>query len=370
MDDTSAPPASYSLLPNYAGCLHARVERGRAVSPLADLGGVFVIVATAPGRCGVLGNPTDMYSGSVISCSTVERARCEIYPADTLIVEADNGERQEITSEADLEPRGDRLDLAKAVLKGLNITPGTHRFHLKTSTEIPMQAGIAGSTALVGAVYGAVAKQIGLVQNRYAQAESIRRIEYEIMGVVCGFQDQYMTIFGGLNYMDFRDKGSHIDQNVQPYATIEPLADIAPKLPVVLAHTGVKHHSGTVHKSVRQRWLEGEVVVREAYERVQNLARWGKTALLTSDWEKLADAMNENQKIQHDLGASGEACDRLIEVALANGAIAGKLAGAGHGGTILALTFEPERTIAALKAAGAGRILIPSPSPGLIVEQK
>lgn len=329
-----------------------------------------MIVSTAPGRCGVLGNPTDMYGGSVISCSTKERARCEIHPADALIVEADNGERQEITSVADYEPRGDRLDLAKAVLKGMNVMPGTHRFHLKTATEIPMQAGLAGSTALVGAVYGAVAKQLGLVQHRHAIAEAIRDIEYRIMGVVCGFQDQHMAVFGGLNYMDFRDKGSHIPPEDQPYATVEPLADVVPPLPVVLAHTGVKHHSGTVHKSVRERWLEGDPEVRTGYDRIPHLARWGKRALIEGDWETVATLMNENQKIQHDLGASGEACDKLIAVALANGAIAGKLAGAGGGGTILALTFEPERTIQALKDAGAGRILVPEPSMGLTVTEE
>jgi galactokinase len=32
------------------------------------------VIATAPGRCGVLGNPTDMYGGSVLSCSLSERA--------------------------------------------------------------------------------------------------------------------------------------------------------------------------------------------------------------------------------------------------------------------------------------------------------
>jgi mevalonate kinase len=138
----------------------------------------------------------------------------------------------------------------------------------------------------------------------------------------------------------------------------------------LLAHTGVKHHSGSVHKSVRERWLEGDPAVQSGYERIQSLARWGKAALLARDWERLADAMNENQKIQHDLGASGKACDDLIAVAQANGAIAGKLAGAGHGGTILALTFDPERTTAALKAAGAGRILVPAPqSDGLIVTE-
>ncbi len=335
-----------------------------------------MIVSTAPGRCGVLGNPTDMYGGSVISCSTRERARCEIREADALIVEAegDEVERQTITTEADLAPRGDRLDLAKAVLKGLNVRPGdsAHAFHLTTSTEIPMQAGLAGSTALVAAVFGAVAKHLAQTLPPHETAEAIRGIEYEIMGVVCGFQDQYMAVFGGLNYLDFRDKGSHLPPNDQPLATVEPLAARvgAGPLPFLLAHTGVKHHSGSVHKSVRERWLEGDAAVRDGYERIQSLARWGKAALLAGDWERLADAMNENQQIQHDLGASGRACDDLIAVARANGAIAGKLAGAGHGGTILALTFDPERTTAALKAAGAGRILVPAPaSDGLTVTE-
>ncbi len=327
-----------------------------------------VIVSTAPGRCGVLGNPTDMYGGSVISCATQERARCEITDADALIVEADNGEIQTIETVADLEPRGDRLDLAKAVLKGTGVTPGTHKFHLKTGTDIPMQAGLSGSTALVGAVWGAVAAQLGIKLNKHAQAEAIRDIEYSIMGVVCGFQDQYMAVFGGLNYMDFRDKGSHIAPKDQPFATVEPLAPyLKGSLPIVLAHTGVKHHSGSVHKSVRERWLEGDPAVRTGYDRIQWLARNHKDAFLNGDWDALARAMNENQQIQHDLGASGKACDDLIAVALANGALAGKLAGAGHGGTVLALTFEPERTIAAVRAAGAGRILTPAPSEGLTV---
>lgn len=327
-----------------------------------------MIVSTAPGRCGILGNPTDMYGGSVISCSTRERARCEIRESAGLVIEADNGEAQEIRSAADLEPRGDRLDLAKSVLKGLDVRPDARAFHLKTSTEIPMQAGLAGSTALVAAVFGAVAHQTGLFLHPHATATAIRNIEYEIMGVVCGFQDQYMTVFGGLNYLDFRDLRSDLAPADMPYATVEPLAGVAPPLPIILAHTGVKHHSGSVHKSVRERWLEGDRAVRDGYDRIQYLARWNKEALLTGDWECLAHAMNENQRIQQDLGASGEACDRLIAVARENGALAGKLAGAGHGGTILALTLEPERTAAALLAAGADRILQPAPVEGLTVE--
>lgn len=332
-----------------------------------------MIVATAPGRCGVLGNPTDMYGGSVISSSLSERAQCTLTSSDSLIVEADNGEQQVIQSLADLEPSPDfpRLDLAKAVLKGMGVAPGEHGFHLKTSTDIPMQAGLAGSTALMAAVYGAVAKKLGRVEHKHAVAAAIRKIEYEILGVICGFQDQYMAVFGGLNYMDFRDKGSHIPMDQQPYATVEPLLElVAQPLPFVLAHTGVKHHSGAAHRPVRQRWLENDPEVREAYDLfVPQLVRYGKKALLEGDWETIATLMNQNQEVQFRLGASGAAVDKLVEVALGNGALGAKLAGAGQGGTVLCLTFEPERTIAALKEAGAGRIIRPVPSAGLTVTE-
>lgn len=333
-----------------------------------------MIVATAPGRCGVLGNPTDMYGGSVLSCSLSERATCTLTDSPTLILEADNGETQTLVTRADLEPHPDtpRLDLAKAVLKGMGVVPGEVGFHLKTHSEIPMQAGLAGSTALMAAVYGAVSKKLGRTEHPYAIAAAIRKIEYEILGVICGFQDQHMAVFGGLNYMDFRGKGSHLPMDDQPYATIEPLLALVPQpLPFVLAHTGVKHHSGAAHKPVRQRWLDDDPEVRHAYDVfVPDLARRGKQAILEGDWETIATLMNQNQEVQFRLGASGAAVDALVEVALANGALGAKLAGAGQGGTVLCLTFEPERTIAALKEAGAGRILQPVPSEGLTVTEK
>lgn len=143
-----------------------------------------MIVATAPGRCGVLGNPTDMYGGSVISCSLSECATCTLSDTEALILEADNGEQQVIASPADLEPSPDfpRLDLAKAVLKGMGIAPSEVGFHLKTGTEIPMQAGLAGSTALMAAVYGAVSKKIGRVEHKHAIAAAIRRSSTRFLG--------------------------------------------------------------------------------------------------------------------------------------------------------------------------------------------
>src|SRR5210317_1390126 len=73
------------------------------------------IECSAPGRCGIIGNPTDMYGGSVLSCSIGLRARVKITPADTLTLVTNDSECH-ITSRKDLRPREDLFDLPRAIL--------------------------------------------------------------------------------------------------------------------------------------------------------------------------------------------------------------------------------------------------------------
>jgi galactokinase/mevalonate kinase-like predicted kinase len=187
--------------------------------------------------------------------------------------------------------------------------------------------------------------------------------------VVCGYQDQYMAGFGGINYLDFRDKEFYREVMSEPYATVEPLSEHVERLPFILANTGVQHHSGAVHKPIRERWLEGDREVVEGYVRIGKLAREGKKALLNQDWRLLGELMNENHDIQRRLGGSGPENERLIEAALRAGAYGAKLAGAGQGGTIIAVHPEPASLEGALVAAGARRILYPEPQEGVRLEQ-
>ncbi|MDO8586703.1 MAG: hypothetical protein Q7T82_06640 [Armatimonadota bacterium] len=326
------------------------------------------ILASAPGRAGIVGNPSDMYGGSVISCSTFERACCVLTPSETLVLEAP-GEEQEIRSPEDLDLRQNRLDISKAVLKWYGIDPGSARFKLSTTTDIPENAGLAGSTALLVSVFSCVGEYLGEQLKPHEVAENARRVEANILGITCGYQDQYMAVFGGLNFLDFHGKERLQQTDWEPFATLEPLSDEVERVPFVVAHTGIKRHSGQVHRSVRERWMEGEPAVVHGYERVAELARLAKKALIQERWEELGALMNENHSVQQGLGASGEVNDKLIEIARKNGAIGAKLAGAGHGGTIIALTFDTDATIAALEDAGARRILIPRPTTGLTIQR-
>lgn len=332
------------------------------------------IIATAPGRCGLIGNPTDMYGGCVISCTTQERAECRLKPETDALMLTNEDEQQILQTREDLQFRGDKLDIARAALTFFNVDPACDHFALHLKTDIPMRAGLAGSTAMLAAIVGALDAYLEWNLNRYALAETTRKIEARVMGIVCGLQDQHMAVFGGLNFMDYAGKQELEQQDDEPLATIEPLSlwmgEALDTPPLLLAHTGIQHHSGTVHKSPRERWLSGERVVRDSYAQIAHLARQGKRALVEQRWRDLGMLMNENHAIVAALGGSGPANETLIAAARKAGAYGAKLAGAGGGGTILTLTHDPEIVGAALMSAGAERLLIPKPQSGLILSRR
>lgn len=321
------------------------------------------VTASAPGRVGFVGNPTDMYGGSVISCSTKERARVTIQPADRLILDA-GAEQRIIASPDDLVTREDIFDIARVALAGTE--SADLRVRITWSTDIPFRAGLSGSTALLVSMVAGLLAFRGLRHNPYHQAELVRGIEYRNL-TFCGYQDAYMCTFGGLHYMDFRGKEFHLEYGTDPYATLEPMpASVI--LPAVVVITGGQRVSGGVHTPLRERWLAGESEVVEAYDAIAALAREGKKAILDNRLDALGKLMNENQAITHSLGGSNPEDDRFIELARQAGASGAKLAGSS--GAIVALHESPRALARAMTEAGATGILEPSPGPGLEIEQK
>ncbi len=274
----------------------------------------------------------------------------------------------EVGSEADLALQGDLLDLGRAVLRFLGAPLPLAR--IAYESEIPLRSGLAGSTALVVALMRALLAWRGedLVNHRLAEAS--RKLEREGLGIVCGFGDQYMAVFGGLRFLDFRGKAHGDATETTRFASVEDLEQSVPSLPFVLGFTGVQHASSSVHAPIRERWLAGERAVREGYARVAALGAEGRRALLAQDWSRLGHAMNENHEIQRGFGGSGESNERLIAAALAAGALGAKLAGAGQGGTIVALWPEADSAPLehALRNAGVEAVYRPEPVSGVSIE--
>ena len=304
------------------------------------------ILVSAPGRCGIIGNPTDMYGGSVLSCSIEPRAYALVEPDERLTL-VSLGQPLVIGGRDDLSMRGDVYDISRACLAELHLYDAPIR--LTVRSDIPFASGLSSSSALVCATLQALSVYTGKIWNRYQFAEVARSGRY--------------------HFMDFREKEFYREVGKEPYATVESLNGDVDMLPFVLAHTGVVHSSGAVHKPIRERWLEGDREVRDAYVRIGQLAREGKKAVLQRDWQLLAALMTENHAIQRDLGGSGPDNEALIDAALQHGALAAKLAGAGGGGTIIALHPDPVWLGSRLSEAGADRILYPVVTEGVRVER-
>ncbi len=325
-----------------------------------------LVAASAPGRAGIIGNPSDMFGGAVISCTVGMRAKTVLTTAPCLILET-AGFEESIDGPSSLVLKGDRFDIARAVLNYTGLPRPACRIYYETA--IPMQSGMAGSTALIVTLLQALLAWKGEYPDLYQLAEKARYIEKSILKVICGFQDAYMCVFGGLNYMEFNGKIFNDGSESGTYASIEPLSSL--ELPFLLASTGVKHSSGEVHRPASERWLAGEAEAAEGYKRIAETAREGRNALIKKDWALLGNLMNENHVLQRSLGGSGEANERLIEAALDAGAAGAKLAGAGKGGTIIALW--PHQETAPLEkvliGAGATAVFRLQDTKGAVIEK-
>lgn len=338
-----------------------------------------MVHVTAPGRGGIIGNPSDMYGGTVVSCTIRERAQASVAPSPRLIFDV-YGHFQVLEEESDLEFNSELhfLDVAKAVWRYLRKSEFVEQgrldpqatFHVRAGSNVPLQAGCAGSTAILMCILGGVMAHLEIEINRYQLAELARTIERTELGVMCGYQDQYMIAFGGLNCIELRDKANRSDSGSSPYATVEPLTEQVPELPFVLANTGIQRHSGKFHAQPRRAWEQGDPRRREGFDRLGELGRLGKRALLDQNWEGLGELMNENCEIVRDLIGCGEANERLLTEAQQAGALGAKLSGAGRGGTVIVLHEDPEWMGAKLLAAGAERLIRLDPSPGLEIRRQ
>jgi len=150
---------------------------------------------------------------------------------------------------------------------------------------------------------------------------------------------------------------------------VEPLDHDVPGLPFILANTGIQRHSGQYHANPRQMWEQDDPAYVQGFRRIGELGRLGKKALVSGDWHRLGELMNENHALVQDLIGAGEANERLINAALRAGALGAKLSGAGRGGTVIALHESPDWMGQQLLAAGAERLIRLVPSPGLTVER-
>lgn len=209
-------------------------------------------------------------------------------------------------------------------------------FHMTTKSEAPAGAGLAGSSTLNIACIGALNKLVG---NRYTPDRFIQiaaNVECQVIRVPTGFQDYYSAQFGGVACVHFKADGIHREALALDIAELERR--------IVICYTGEPRNSGTNNWEITKRHIDGDRELLELFDGIRDTSQLMREALILNDWEKvgqiLADAHPQRKKLSPNI--TTPQMDHLIDTALANGAIAPKVCGAGGGGCI-AFYCESER---------------------------
>jgi D-glycero-alpha-D-manno-heptose-7-phosphate kinase len=234
------------------------------------------------------------------------------------------------------------LDLAKAAIARLNGPSsgnggaggqaGGRGLDLYLQSDAPPGSGMGGSASMTIAVIGALAEMAGRRLDKYEIAELAYAVERTDLGISGGRQDQYTTAFGGFNLIEFsRDRvvvnPLRIDKDV--------LNDLEEHL--MLCYTGSTRFSDGLIEKQERMYREGRAETLEGLSALRRIAYAMKDALLTGNLGEFGSLLDEawNSKRRANPDITDETISEMYETARRNGAIGGKLLGAGGGGYLL-----------------------------------
>jgi len=228
---------------------------------------------------------------------------------------------------------------------------GVHETNLEITSmaDIPAGSGLGSSgsftTALLKALH-AYRKNIVHPSELAAQA---CQIEIERLKEPVGKQDQYISAFGGVTCFYFERDGS-VRAEPLKMAT-EVLHNLEDNL--VLFFTGFTRNASDILKDQDSRSREREAEMIQNLHFTKQIGCESKAALETGDLRRFAELLHTHweHKKSRSKGMSNSEIDQVYEFARRNGALGGKLIGAGGGGFLAFYTEEKTR----LRHALAGR---------------
>ena len=214
------------------------------------------------------------------------------------------------------------------------------RMHqVETGIELVSVADIPAGTVLgsSGAFTVGLLRAIHAFNRSHVTAGNLAseacRIEIDLLGRPVGKQDQYAAAYGGLTAFEF-EKGGAVRVTPLMIST-ETLHDLEEHL--LLFFTGYSRDADRVLEEQRHRSEQRDDEMLDNLHTVKDLGIASREALERGDTEEFAAIMHEHwqHKKKRSANMSNDNVNRWYEVAMANGALGGKLVGAGAGGFLL-----------------------------------
>lgn len=208
-------------------------------------------------------------------------------------------------------------------------------FTLTTDSEAPAGAGIGGSSAMAVAICAALDRFTSAGKSKVDWIHISRDAEGIVIRVPTGTQDHYPPAFGGAAAIELPPGG---ERRVELRVYLSELEDR-----LVLCYTGKPRQSGINNWEVFKAHIDGKKKVISNLERISEVAQEMRVALERADWKETGKLMREEWEFRkRNLPTiSTKTVDRIIDGARRNGALSGKVCGAGGGGCVV-LLIEPD----------------------------
>lgn len=231
------------------------------------------------------------------------------------------------------------------------------RLHdIKTGIEIISVADVMAGTGLGSSGTFAVGllNALHAFQRQPVSAEELAQeaidLEMVRLGNPVGKQDQYIAAYGGLTCQDYRPDGSVGIAPLQvSETTLRELAD-----GLMLFFTGTCRNASTLLAEQKTQTEQNSAAMLDNLHHIKDLGLRIKTALENGRTEDFGRMMHEHweMKRKRSAGMADSAIDEAYAHALSNGALGGKLVGAGGGGFLMFYTHDRIRLRRAMAQLG------------------
>jgi D-glycero-alpha-D-manno-heptose-7-phosphate kinase len=231
---------------------------------------------------------------------------------------------------ADLEIKDGGLEVPVAVLKDLKRELNVDLF---LASEIPPGTGLGSSASVCVNVLKTLTSYLQIPLSKQDLAERAFHIARNVLHRHVGKQDEFAAAYGGLNFIEFLSDGSTQVQPIDPGPVV--MTELQNSL--LLFFTGSAHHSWNILAEQEKSTAAHDSKPLAALHEIKELAYRMRDALKAGEIERFARMLDESWMAKKRVSSkiSNSRIDALYELARQNGAVGGKITGAGGGGFLL-----------------------------------
>ncbi len=311
-----------------------------------------MIITRTPFRISFVGGGSDLpnfyhrHEGAVLSSSINKYMYVTIHPSFS------RGET--VIKYSRTETVSDVHKLRHPIARQLLLDHGIEGCEIVSTADVPSGTGLSTSSAYtVGLVHALYAYEGKYCSQERIAAEACR-LEIEELGEPIGKQDQYGTAVGGLKVIRFLpDDSVEVDPVVVSRAVQKELNEN-----LLLFYTGLTHNAGEILRE-QDKNVVSESDKFNTLVKMTSLVYDMRDALSAGRLDDFGAILNENWQLKRSLtvAISNDFIDRYYDIAMQNGALGGKLLGAGGGGFLL--FYCPKEKQLRLKAALSDLVTLP-----------